>query len=175
MALRRRWRGVAATASLAASMSAGACDDPRPPVEQGSVRADTTAAALRSDSAALRACDLVSEQELEGILAVDLEPGRITNDHPIDSQCRWDLPADPQRGVSISLRVLASLELYQRVPGSVAAAGLGDAAVWNAGPDHGQLAVLQGQRVVSIALLLENAQRAHAEQIARTTLDRLPR
>jgi hypothetical protein len=54
-------------------------------------------------------------------------------------------------------------------------AGLGDAAVWNSGPDHGQLAVLDGRRVVSIALLLEKAEREDAEQIARTTLGRLPR
>jgi len=170
MSARRRWRAAAPLMTIAAAMAAAACAESRP-AEEAAAEADTVVAAASADSAALRACDLITEQQLEDILAVDLEPGRITNDHPADSQCRWDLPGDPQRGVSISLRQLADLELYERVPGSVAASGIGDAAVWNA--DYGQLAVLAGERVISVALLIAEPERAHAEHIARTALERL--
>ena len=128
--------------------------------------ADTSAV-----TAVLKACDLVSEAELERILAVDLEPGTLVNDYAGVSQCRWYLPGDRQRGVSISLYERGDLENYRRVPGSIGAPGVGDAAVWNAGV--GQLAVTRGERLVSVGLLIAEPQREDAELIARAALSRL--
>ena len=129
------------------------------------------AAAAAPDSAALKACDLASESELEDILGLELEPARTTNDYAGVSQCRWDLPGDAQRGVSISFYERGEIEKYRRVPGSANVPGLGDAAVWN--PDVGQLAVLRGARLVSVGLLVERPQRGDAERIARIALGRL--
>lgn len=164
-------RGVRprALVALAGAWLLLACADAAPP-ERGS-SADTAAAAVPSDSgdsAALSACDLIGEAELEEILALELEPGTLVNDYAGVSQCRWYLPGDRQRGVSISLYERGDLENYRRVPGSIGAPSVGDEAIWNA--SVGQLAVLEGERLVSVGLLVASPQRSHAEQIARTAL-----
>ena len=133
--------------------------------------ASDTAAVVAAADTAIKACDVIREDELEGILALDLDAGRTTNDYAGDSKCQWDLSGNAQRGVSISLRQLDDLELYRSVPGSADAPGLGEAAVWNA--TYGQLAVLQEGRVVSIALLVDDPEREHAERIARIALERI--
>ena len=115
-------------------------------------------------SAVVMACEVITEAELEGILGLDLEPGRTTNVYERDSSCRWNLPGDAQRGVSISLYQRRTLEAYERVPGAVHLSGIGDAAIWN--PTVGQLAVRHGESLVSIGLLIDNPQRSHAERIA---------
>lgn len=154
--------------TLAAVALALACSEADAP--RAAVHADSTAVGSGAavDSSAIKACDVVTEAELERIVGRELAPARTTNDYAGDSQCRWDLPGDAQRGVSISIHEHGDLENYRRVPGSEAAAGLGDAAVWNA--TYGQLALLDGERVLSVGLLYDDPQRAHAEEIARAAL-----
>ena len=122
-------------------------------------------------SSVVKACDLVTEAELESILGIELEAARTTNDYAGDSQCRWALPGDAQRGVSISLRQNFRLENYAAAPGVVEVSGVGEGAVWN--PTVSQLAVRKGTRVVSIALFVPDAQRALAERIAGIALDKI--
>jgi hypothetical protein len=57
------------------------------------------------------------------------------------------------------------------VPGGINAPNIGTEAIWN--PTYGQLAVLQEGQVVSIALLVQEPQREHAEEIARLALARI--
>lgn len=155
-----------------------ACSDVAPP-ERSESESDVATrggdsmqiSTVTTDSTALKACDLISETQLEAILALDLEPARTTNDYGGQSGCRWDLPGDPQRGVSLTLREHGDLSVYDRVPGGVAAPGLGDAAVWNAA--YGQLAVRAGERVIAVALLVANPQRSQAERIVEAALERL--
>lgn len=134
-------------------------------------RADSVATAPAADSATVKACDLLSEAELEPILGVDLAPGRTTNDYAGDSQCRWDLPGDAQRGVSVSLRENGNFVLYSEVPGARPVSGFPGAAVWNEAV--GQLAVQKGTRIVSVGLLLDDPQRSQAEAIARIALEKI--
>ena len=176
-----RRRAIAPAAALAVSLGLAACEDREPHAEQeqhanrSAVADDSAAADVAEASARLTACDLVTEQQLETILGLDLAAARLVNDHPADSQCRWDVSSDPQRGVALSLRALQDLQVYERIPGSVRVSGLGEAAVWNTGTDFGQLAVLAGGSVVSVSLLGPNASRAQTERIARAALDRAAR
>lgn len=163
------------TARIAALVMAaallGACDAPERPADApGADAADSAATATAAD-AGPKACDLVSHAELEQALALELAAGRMTNDYAGDSKCEWNLPGDPQRGVRLSLRRLDNLDIYRNVPGGINAPNIGEEAIWNAGV--GQLAVRQGDRVVSLALLVPDPQREVAEEIVRLALDRL--
>lgn len=157
--------GIVPTVVLGVS----ACDG-EPAADDAAADSAAVATAAPVD-AGIKACDLVSDAQLESILGLDLEPGRTTNDYAGDSKCEWDLPGDAQRGVTISLRVLDDLAIYRAVPGGIDAPDIGNEAIWN--PTYGQLAVRQGGRVVSIALLIDAPRREHAEEIARLTLARL--
>lgn len=184
-ALASRLVRIGTALGCAACLGVAGCDAREEPASEAatgtSIAADTLAsaadatansgAAAAAGSDALKACDLITADELESILGSELEAGRTTNDYAGDSKCKWDLPGDAQRGVSIALRRLPDLSLYEKVPGSAPAAGLGDAAVWNA--TYGQLAVLEGERVISIALLVDEPQREHVERIARIGLAKL--
>ena len=156
------------SAALIAVLLVAACAEHGEPAAEDA--AADTVPAIAGDPAALKACDLVNEAELEQILAVDLAAARTTNDYAGDSQCKWDLPGDGQRGVSVSLRQNFGLSNY-RVPGAVTVAGVGDSAVWNA--SAGQLAAQKDTRVVSIGVLLDDPAREDAERIARIALEKL--
>ena len=154
--------------ALSAIALAFACETAEAPSAETRADSADAASVAMVDSSALKACDVITETELERIVDRDLEAARTTNDYAGDSQCRWNLPGDAQRGISISIHEHGDLDNYRRVPGSEPAAGLGDAAVWNG--TYGQLALLDGERVLSVGLLYDQPQRAHAEAIARTAL-----
>ena len=155
--------------TLACALLLVACTDAeRPTTDPPADSAATTAAA---DSTTLNACDLIGETELEEILRLELDSARLTNDYGGDSQCKWDLPGDAQRGVSLSLRADFTLDAYRQAPAAVDVPGLADAASWN--PAVGQLAAQSGRRVVSVALFVADAQRADAERIVRRALERV--
>ncbi|HEX6589986.1 MAG TPA: hypothetical protein VF039_13360 [Longimicrobiales bacterium] len=157
-------------AALAVATLVAACDTAP---DSAAIPADTVTTDTGGAQAAAgpKACDLVSNAELEEILGVDLDGGRTTNDYAGDSKCQWDLAGDAPHGVSLSLRVLDDLQIYRDVPGGINAPNVGEEAIWN--PTYGQLAVLQRGRVVSIALLIDEPQREDAEAIARLALERL--
>ena len=156
-------------AALAIATLVAACDTAP---DSAAVPADTAAVESGAQVASgPKACDLIRNAELEEILGVDLDAARTTNDYAGDSKCQWDLAGDAPRGVSLSLRVLDDLQIYRDVPGGINAPNVGEEAIWN--PTYGQLAVLQGGRVVSIALLIDEPQREDAEAIARLALERL--
>ena len=146
---------------------ASACGESDPATE--GVARDSVVAAHAD--AGPKACDVVSVAELEQALGLELGPGRMANDYAGDSKCEWDLPGDPQRGVRLSLRRLESLDIYRDVPGGINAPNVGEEAIWNA--EYGQLAVRQGDRVVSLSLLVPEPQREVAEEIVRLALERL--
>lgn len=172
MARAARARRRVALLVVAVSTLLAACSEPeQPPALSAASGEDTIAVDSAAASSALKACDVISVAELEGILEVELEPARTISDYAGDSKCEWNLPGDAQRGVSISLRRLDDLAIYRNVPGGINALGLGDEAIWNA--TYGQLAVRRGGTVLSIALLVEEPQRTHAQRIARIALEKI--
>ncbi len=153
--------------STLAWLAAG-CSAPADRTGAGAAASDTTAAAAYAGP---RACDLLSGDDIARVSGVAYSIGVVTNDYAGDSQCRYAAAGTSQSPVMVTLHATGSFTPYRKVPGNVAVAGLGDAAVWHDG--NAQLAVQHGASVYSISFLKPPAKRQWAEALARIALGKL--
>jgi len=119
----------------------------------------------------VKACELLSVDDVTRITGVAFEAGVTTNDYAGDSQCRYGRPGKPEEGLMVTLHAHGDLAPYRGVPNSVAVDGLGDAAVWHDG--NRQLAFSNGDAVISISFLAPPAKKQWAVQLARIALNKL--
>jgi hypothetical protein len=141
------------------------------PAPEAAPDASTSAEVTPVTSSGVKACDVISTEDLERIIGIELQPARTTNDYLGVSQCRWDRATGSEGGVSIALHEHGDIENYRRVPGSSPVAGVGDEAVWNANTN--QLGFRKGEAVLSISFLFSPSRLEWARDIARLALMRV--
>ncbi|MGQ0561661.1 MAG: hypothetical protein ACT443_07290 [Gemmatimonadota bacterium] len=147
------------------------CDGERRDAGEQAAPDSVTAQAAAASDTGVKACDLVTVDEIRAATGLELKPGITTSDYMGVSQCRFDRPDGSRTGLMIALHGQGDIENYRRVPGSSEVAALGTAAVWNA--QTNQLAVRSGDAVFSISFLFSPARQAWAEQLARDALEGL--
>lgn len=118
-----------------------------------------------------KACDLLTAEEIESIIAIDVDAGETISNYGGVSQCQFNRAGGSEGAVMVSLHEQGEILNYQKVPGSARVAGLGDVAVWN--PQTNQFAVKKGAAVVSISFLFSPARQEWATRLAGSALPKL--
>lgn len=122
-------------------------------------------------STGVKACELISADDVKQVTGITFEQGVTTNDYGGDSQCRFPERSDTTHALMVTLHDHGKLTAYQNVPGSSVIGGLGDEAVWHGG--NRQLAVRRGDAVFSISFLQDPANKQWAIKLARIALAKL--
>jgi hypothetical protein len=119
----------------------------------------------------LRACELISANEINRVAGLSVDTGFVTSDYGADSQCQFDKKGTTDGQVIVTMHGQGNIEPYRKVPGSTEVTGIGDAAVWNEG--NGQLAVRRGKAVFSVSFLVPKSKKQWALELARMASEKM--
>jgi hypothetical protein len=119
----------------------------------------------------LKACELISANEINRIAGLSVDTGFVTSDYSADSQCQFDKKGTTDGQVIVTMHGHGNIEPYRKVPGSTEVTGIGDAAVWNEG--NAQLAVRHRESVFSVSFLSRPAKKRWVIALARIALENM--
>lgn len=160
-----------ATTTAPADVPAGVPDSLKDAVAEGVAAAQTgTGAGLP------KACELITEAELEKITGHAFKSGISTAHSDFVSQCGWDQKNSSEGGIGLTLHANGKEALKNskavKAMKLTPAAGIGDEAYW-IGITPANLMVRKGERTLQIDINFSPAEKKMTEEIAKVVLAKL--